>query len=234
MCKNLILPIVIILLTSLCSCNSKIKEPTLQKEFVVTVSINNYNNRMVYLHKFVSDKPQIIDSSKIANNQVEFKGTTLHPERYVITIESLFGSKLFAVANDSIQIEVSKKDLENALVTGSELNTELNNYQNNLKKIYHKIDVLFPELQRARLENNPEKLLDISAKINIIEKEGVEFNFQYTQENSKSFLAAMILNDLSKNDNIDIHRIRSTYENFSNEIKGSVDSKELQEFLNSL
>jgi hypothetical protein len=186
---------------------------------------------MVYLYKFISDKTQIIDSSKIANNHVAFKGYSPYPERYLITIENIFGSRLFVATNDSIQLEVSKKDLVNATISGSKLNTELNNYQRNLKEIYDKIDVLFPELQRARLENNPTKLKTIAKKISAIEKEGAEYNFLYVQKNKNSFISSMILNDLSKKDSADIHRILSTFEQLSDTIKESNDSKELLVFL---
>ena len=229
--KNLLLPFVIIFLTALFSCKNERDEKTLQNEFVVSVSIRNHNNRIVYLHKFISDRPQIIDSSKITHNYVTFKGYTPYPERYLITIENIFGSKLFVITNDSIQLEVSKEGLVNATISGSKLNTELKNYQRNLKEIYDKIDILFPELQRARLENNPMKLSNIAKKISTIEKEGIEYNFLYAQKNKNSFISSMILNDLSKKDSADVTRVRSIFSQFDDTVKESNDSKELLEFL---
>lgn len=230
--KNLLLLLVVNFLMFLNSCEKyESKKSTIQHGFVVSISINNHNNRMAYLHKFMSDRAQIIDSSKITKNTVQFKGFTPYPERYLITIESNQSSKLFITANDSIKIEVSKNDLNNALISGSKLNSELVTYQKNLNRIYKKVDALFPELQRARLENNPTKLLEISEKITSIEKEGEEYSFQYANNNPNSFISAMVLNDLSKKDSVDISRMISIFEQLSDETKKSSDSKELLEYL---
>jgi len=214
------------------SCKKEPKSISKKDGFIISLSIEGVNNKKVFLHKFSSISSEVIDSTTVKNDRVEFIGVVTYPERYLITIEHVFGGKLIIIENDSIFISASKENLVNAQIIGSELNNELDDFLNKIEKIYSKVDALFPAMQRARLANDASKLKDISNKIQQIELEGIAYSFNYASENSNSFIAAMILNDLSKRDSIDIKKLESGYNTLSAEVKKSVDSKELIAFLN--
>lgn len=201
--------------------------------YTITINAELTDDTKAYLHKFNTGDVQKIDSTTFINHTTTFTGQIVYPERYLITIDEVFGGLVLIVENDSISIVVKNKDLINAQITGSQLNKELQIYKANLDKIYSKVDALFPEMQRARLENNADKLKNISSKMQGIETESIEYSFEYASEKLDSYISAIILNDLSMRDSIDLSRITTLYKKIAVKVKESPDAKELNAFLNS-
>ncbi len=200
--------------------------------YVLTINIDNQTNKLAVIQNL--NNPTFKDSARINNNIAVFNGKIDYPERYILTIENMFGGKMFILENDSINISITNNDLINAQVTNSIINNELLQVQKSSEDIYNKIDLLFPDLQRARLENDAEKLSEISKKMSLIEKENIDFNFSYATNNPTSFISAMILYDLSKRDSIDVNRIKSTYDKLSDIVKKNSDALKVNQFLEQL
>lgn len=220
----------LLLITILISCSKEQQIAIKQNGYVLTITTDNIDGHISYLYK-ASSKPTKIDSTIVENNSAIFKGQVAYPSRYIVTIDSVFGAKLFILDNDSIKIVAKENNLVDATIIGSELNDELVGIQKKSETIYAQMELLFPDIQRARLENDVEKLERISNEIKLIEKENIDYNFKYATENPNSFLSAMILNDLSKRDSIEISEISKTYNLLSEEVKKSDDSKELELYL---
>jgi len=211
------------------SCEKETNKPIQSNSYVLTISIDNVNGNKTYLQKLSNLKS--IDSSIIRNGNATFRGKIKTPERYLLTIENVFGGKMLILENDSINIVVNNDDLIYATITGSKLNDELITTQKKSEKIYDKIDLLFPDLQRARLENDSKKLAEISSKMKAIEAENINFHFDYAKQHPNSFLSAMILSDLTKRDSIDIKKVSTIYNSFSKEVKKSVDAQFIDAFI---
>jgi len=216
----------------LISCVQPTKVLKKQSRFYIHLSIENAEGKKVVLLKTT---PTIIaiDSSMTEDNSVVFEGSFLTPERYLLKINGIDGTKLFIIDNDSIQITINKKDIVKSTITSSPINDELNHFQNKSKQITSKIEFLFPEIQRARLDNDAKKLAEISTKITNITQENIDYSFDYIQNNPSSFISAMILNDLSKKSTVDINRISKSYQLLSDKVKESADAKEVLLFLNT-
>ena len=230
MLKNTLFLTIGILLFSSCK---KDNDTNINNGYTITVNAELADNTKAYLQNFDNQKIKKIDSTTFSNNSFSFKGQVEFPERYLITIDDVFGGLVLIVENDSILVTVKNKDLINAHISGSTLNKELGIYKATLNKIYSKVDPLFPEIQRARLENNSEKLELLINKMKGVEVESIEYSFKYASEKLDSYIAAIILNDLSGKDSIDIKRITSLYKKMSKEVKKSPDAKELNTFLNT-
>lgn len=230
MFKNISL--IIILLFTLNSCTKENVKAIENDSYFLSISTENGNNSSVYLQKLAAESE--IDSVKIENGKAIFNGSLKTPQRYLITIEDFFGGKMIVLENDSITVTIKNKDLINSTITGSKLNNELIKVQKESEKIYNKIDVLFPDMQRARLENDAEKLQEISKKMSLVEQENVDYNFNYTKENPNSFISAMILNDLSRRDSIDTQKIKDSYNSLSNNVKKSIDAQKVASFIADL
>ena len=230
MFKNISL--IIILLFTLNSCTKENVKTIENDSYFLSISTENGNNSSVYLQKLAAESE--IDSVKIENGKAIFNGSLKTPQRYLITIEDFFGGKMIVLENDSITVTIKNKDLINSTITGSKLNNEMIKIQKESEKIYNKIDALFPDMQRARLENDAEKLQEISKKMSLVEQENVDYNFNYTKENPNSFISAMILNDLSRRDSIDTQKIKDSYNSLSNNVKKSIDAQKVASFIADL
>ena len=221
-----------VLFFTLISCTKEVKKGSKKDAYHLTISTDNGSNNKVYLQKLTTSTE--IDSAIIENGLATFNGKLETPERYLITIEDYFGGKMIVLENDSITIKIKNKDLINSNIVGSELNNELLKVQSTSEKIYSKIDVLFPDMQRARLDNDAKKLQEISKKMSLIEQENIDYNFNYAKENPDSFISAMILSDLSKRDSINTKKIIETYNSLTNRVKKSIDAQKVESFIAEL
>ena len=230
MCKNTFL---LFLCIFTCFSCKKDKNTNINEGYLITLNAKLPDNTKVYLQRFNNQLIQTIDSTTFLNESISFNGKVTSPERYLITINEVFGGLVLVVENDSILINMRNDDLINARISGSQLNNEMQSYKETLDKIYSKVDALFPEMQRARLSNNAEKLKQISLKMQAVETESIEYSFNYTSEKLDSYISAIILNDLSQRDSIDLKRITALYKKMPKDIQKSPDAKELSAFLES-
>lgn len=218
----------------LTSCTKTTTSSELDKGFVVALNFEDTQSTWVFLNKIVNDSVVVVDSSFIDNKKSEFRGAIDYPKRYFITLNNETGKKMIILDNDTIQLSIEKNNLGNAIISGSHLNNELQTHQKRVQQAFKKVNTLFPEMQRARLANDAEKLLEIRTKIEKIEQDALELNFDYVQNYPTSFLSPMILNDLSKRDSIDITRIKRLYKALSSEVQESFDAKELEQHLQTI
>ena len=91
---------------------------------------------------------------------------------------------------------------------------------------------MFPQFQKARLENNVEKLNEIELSMKKVEAEFTDFSFNYIIQNKESYLAVMILRDQLKSSIVDTLRIKETYQILSEDVKNSPDAEIISSFLN--
>ena len=220
----------VFLISFFLSCEKQVEIPLSKIQYSIKINIEDFNGNTISLYKLTPNFT-VIDSVLVTKNTAFFDGKINYPERYFLTLDAIDGGKLFIVENDSIEINVDINDLKKSTIKGSKINDELFQFQNESKQISAKIELLFPDLQRARLNNDAEMLEKISTQIAEIEQENINFNFDYISRHPASFISAMILNDLSKREEIDIDKISKAFHSLSNTVKQSVDAEEVERFL---
>jgi hypothetical protein len=193
--------------------------------FVLTGTLESYLSDKVYLNKIIENQIYPIDSTPIENNQFIFKGAVKYPERFALTFENYSAAVLLIVENTDFQISFIANQINEPVITGSALNNELHEYELTSKRIFKKIEFLFPQFQKARLENDASKLLEIGNEMKNIEAEFVDYSYNFIKTNRNSFVSAMILHDQLKTPNADTLRIEQTYYLLSEAVKKSPDAQ---------
>ncbi|WP_157961091.1 DUF4369 domain-containing protein [Lutibacter citreus] len=209
------------------------KESTQQKKAIAAIknsffidgSIVNFNPRKIYLNKIIENSSYIIDSCKIENNKFSFKGSVEHPERFALSFEEYSSKAILIIENATITININGHSIDSPIIKGSELNDKMLSYQLKSKNIFKKIEYLFPQFQKYRLENNAEKLSEINIAMKKIEQEFIDFSYNFIQENSDSYISAIILRDQLKTKPIDTFKIINSFKNISDKVKLSPDSE---------
>ena len=224
-----------ILLISICSilfisCNKpksriQISESKIRTSYSIDGSLKNFHPNTVYLNKIIENSLYSIDSASIINDKFQFNGSVDYPERYALNFNNYSSAIAFIIENDSIKIVIDFDNMNEPIITGSRLNNEFNNYTLSSKKIFKKIEYLFPKFQKARLENDVETLKILNDEMTIIENEYFNFTYDYLSKNPTSFVSAMILRDQLKLTKIDTSRIINGYHKLSDEVKMSPDAE---------
>ena len=219
------------------SCNSPVnqlkKESDLKnKAFVLKGSLKTFISDKVYLSKIISNDIQPVDSAKIENNNFVFQGIVDYPERFMLSFENSSAAIILIIENTNFEVFIDPEHLDEPVIKGSGLNSKLDEYKLISKSIFKKIDYLFPRFQKARLENDVEKLAEIGNELKKIETEFTDFSFNFVKTNSDSYVAAMVLSDQIKSSTVDTLRISNAYKLLSKEVKKSPDAQLVAEAFN--
>ena len=213
------------------SCNST-ENKSIQKNkttetatFILNGTLKGYLSDKVYLNKIVDHTFYPVDSATIKNNKFTFKGAVEYPERFALTFENYSAITIFILENTNFQIEIDPVLIQEPIIMGSPLNLQLNEYKTHSKNIFKKIDYLFPQFQKARLENNASKLAEIGKKMKLIEAEFRDFSYEFIKNNSNSYVSGMILRDQLKTSTIDTLKIVKTYKALSTKVKNAPDAQ---------
>ncbi len=138
----------------------------------------------------------IKDSTRIQQNKFNFSGTISYPHKALLQLKNHESSFTFILDKDSCQIELNTLQMQSSSISNSAINDELKVIRKQSEEIYRKIDYLFPQLQKARMENDYMKLEEINIKINNIIIENQEFLYHYIHQNFDQYLSGLLLNDL--------------------------------------
>lgn len=224
--------IISFLITSIFSCNTR-EKIEIGNGFIISSSIkkNNLNAKKAFLKKQEFGNLIIIDSTTITNGEFQFKGKINSPSIYGIYIEGIEGVIGLFMENTQINIEVNIDNLEQSKITGSKTNDDYVEFIRNSNKIVSKMNVYFPEFQKARAENNIEKLEEINSKMKEINNENTNYIVKYAKNNSNSYISAVALNSILSIPTISKDTIRNIYNNFSDYVKKGDISREIEFFL---
>lgn len=200
--------------------------------FKINGTLEDFYPDKVYLNKIIKDSFYKIDSSEVIGNNFNFKGIVEFPERFALTFENYSAITIVIIENTQFDIFINSENINDPTIKGSPLNNKLYEYKQDAKNIFKKIDYLFPKFQKARLENDAEKLAEVAEEMKKIEKEFVDFSYNYILQNKESYIASMILRDQLKSTIIDTLKIKNLYNILSSEVKNSPDAEIIASFLN--
>lgn len=219
------------------SCNTtpkkkvKIKNNVSSTGFILNGVFTDYLSDKVYLNKIIEQTIYPIDSAIIDNNQFTFNGIVEYPERFALTFVNYSKSIVLILENTEFNIEIDPLSLEDPIISESSLNSVLVKYKIGSKRILKKIEYLYPQFQKARLENDIIKLEEIGKKMQLIENEFRDYTYKFILSNKNSFVSAMILRDQLKASNIDTIRIQEAYDLLSENVKECPDALIIYETL---
>jgi len=221
----------IILFLGLISCKEKsIKKDTVvisqtANSYEINGTLKNLVTNKVFLNQIFENSLYPIDSSEVSDNKFYFKGFVEYPERFAFTFQNYSSATIFIIENTTFEVNIDGENSLEPIINGSLLNDLMKSYQNESKSIFQKISYLFPQFQKARLENDVNKLEEIRSLMSEIEKEHTDFTFSFIKKNKNSFIAPMILRDQLKHETIDSLKIETTFNLIPSVIKKSPDAQ---------
>ena len=217
---------------SLCSCKDKLFV-TAKDNYQLNITIENIDNAIAYLKTQENGFLITIDSTIVKNNQFSFSGSIKKPVIYGIYIKGIKGNIGLFMENEIITIKAYKDSLSSSKIIGSKTNNDYLNFVNQSNQIISKMNVLFPVFQKARAENDVEKLKNIHKKMESINNENTLFILNYAKKHPDSYISAMALHSLINLPTINKDTLSNIYNHFSNYVKQGDFSIEIAAFLDT-
>ena len=229
--KNSIL--LLILVISFISCRNSEKQSYTNGYLLTGIIENSLNGKKVVLKTQENKKIKILDSTYINDGKFEFKGKIDKPEVFGIFIDSIDDTIALFMENSNIRIEANINDLSSSKITGSQTNVNYLEFVRESNKIISEMNILFPEFQKARAENDVIKLEVINKKMQVINDKNTAFILRYARRYPESYISAVAIQSVLRIPSIHKDTIANIYHKFSDYVKKGEYSKEIEIYLNT-
>ena len=225
--------ILIIFLFLLNSCR-KNKGRNYSNDYLLSGSIESkMNGKWVYLKTQENKVIKVLDSTIIKNGKFQFQGKIDRPIVYGLYIEDSKDAIGVFMENDTIYIEAKKDSLAKSKITGSKTHDDYLEFIKQSNYIVSKMNHLFPIFQKARAENNAEKLEELNAQMKAINEENTVFALKYAKEHPDSYISALALQSVLNIPTINKDSIAYLYDQFSDYVKKGDFAIEIAQYLDS-
>lgn len=191
----------------------------------------DFDSKIAYLNKIRNDSLFKIDSSYINKHNFIFKGNIISPERFALTFKGFSAVVIVILEPKNFSISIKNHFFNDPKIIGSPLNSLLLSYKSTSKSIFKKINYLYPQFQKARLENDAQKLQEIKLKMETIENEFTNYSYHFIENNKNSYIAAMLLSDHLKSSKTDTLKIKEIFNTLPLKVKNSIDGKKVAKWL---
>lgn len=217
----------------LISCAKK-EDSTIENGYNLTVKIKGVeDNKTVFLKKQANGVSIKLDSAITKNETVKFNGKIELPEIYGIFIENNSQGIFPIIESGNIQINTHIDSIYEAKATGTPLNKQLNEYKDKAREISERMNQSFYEFQKARAENNLDRINEINKKLKLINKDLSNYKLDFIKNNPNSFVSSMVLFSIAQNKETNLNTIENLYNSLSNEVKKSEFSNNIKSILDN-
>lgn len=162
-----------------------------------------------------------MDTAILQNGNFTFSGRLDRPVVANVRIENTKNSLSFFMEKDSVFLNINSEDLSKSTVEGSELHSAYLDFIAQNNKILGKMKLYYPLLQKARSENDPEKLRTVHQKIAAVQKEKNNFVLNYAKNHPNSYIGAFALYTLLGEKSIPMDTISDVLSSFSVPVRKS-------------
>ena len=202
--------------------------------YILTGSLErSLNGKQVFLKTQENKKIKVLDSTTINDGKFNFKGKIDKPEVYGIFMDSIKGTIGLFMENKNITIEANKDNLSLSIISGSKINNDYLDFIKRSNQIISEMNILFPEFQKARAENDVIRLEEINKKMQIINDKNTAYILRYARLNTESYISAVAIHSVLRIPSINKDTIANIYSKFSDYVKKGDYSKEIEIYLNT-
>lgn len=184
--------IVLILLTGLLAyaCNTGKQKP---QRFDVIVSITNFNDGLVRLQRRFDDKWVTLDSSRVEQGVVKFKGELVAPEMFYINLDGIRGRVPFFAEPAEISVSLDASDIRDAKITGSVTHERYLAFTEELENFSEELYQHYQAFSAAEESGDTAAVSAANKKYTETEAAQKKFMVDYLRKNNAAIVSHFIL-----------------------------------------
>lgn len=231
---------VIVLSLALFSC-SKVKKG----EFLITGTAKGVENGKMVILQTQDESGMMtlpVDTVKVKDGKFEFKGKIKEPKIYSIIFPEMQNGFSLIVENDEMKVEVYKDSIQSSKISGTYNNDEFYKFNQEMKKIGKTVEKKMTDFQNKNMAAFQEATAkQDTATVNKIMKEANKIQsaysdnmVKYATEHPKSFISALIVENMFRMPNRDTKKIKEIYDNLDDDLKNLKSGKNIKKQLDAL
>lgn len=168
-----------------------------EPKFRIAGTIDGIDNATIILQKRIPGGYEVMDSAALVNGAFEMTGFIDYPQMVNLAIKDKRGGLNFYLENSDITIHGQADSLYLASVTGSKTQSEFDAYKATLDASNNEMSEIYDRYREARMAGNEELAASIENELMALEANQTEIKKEYITSNPASFVAPVVLNELS-------------------------------------
>ena len=183
----------VILLLVLAVAASCAREP----KFRIAGTIDGADSALMILQKRIPGGYEVIDSVALANGAFEMTGVIDYPQMVNLAIKGKRGGLNFYLENSEITIHGHADSLYQASVSGSKTQAEFDTYKAAFDESNNEMSKVYDRYREARMAGNEALASEIEKELEALDAKQTEIKKEFIMNNPASFVAPVVLNELS-------------------------------------
>ena len=208
----------------LTACKTEVKEK--KEGYTITGEAPGiYNGVRAYLESVDGRGRKIaLDTAIIMNEKFSFEGKVEYPKMLNLSINSVQGSVPIILENEDLSIAINKDNLSGSEIKGSKANQALIAYNKKTIELSNKQRELNRALRQVSQRDNviatdsdasAKALKDVNTKLE-------NYPFQFIDEHKDNVFSLVLLENLLKNNQVDINTIETAFSSLDDDLKNSM------------
>lgn len=187
--KTFYLPLVILLIAFITSCNNE-KSNT----YTVNIQINEHPDTWIIAQIRQDGAWVKLDSAELKNGQVTFTGSVEMPEFYYFTIKNSRNYIPVFVESGEIAVTTTAANMRELTVEGSASHAIYQNLQNELKEFDLKGSELGQQYREAQSQGDEERKEEIAQEYEWLEEDKAMVILNFAKTNNTSVVSPFVIN----------------------------------------
>lgn len=160
-------------------------------QYKVSGTVEGVSEGKAVLQKIEAQGPAAIDTAEIVNGTFSFTGTVEYPELHLIYIDGNQMPVAFFLENGNININVDMENIQDAEVTGSEINKKFQEFNDGVPS-NDRAQSLQQEFMAARQGGDQEKMQELAAEYQAIMQEQQQYYRDFVMTNTDNVVGAFL------------------------------------------
>ncbi len=188
-----------------------------------------YNGIRAYLETTTNRGRKVaMDTAIVMNEKFVFEGRIGFPQMVSLRINSVNGSLPMILENDIITIDVDNTNIKNSAISGTDANFALNQFNSQMDSLRSIRTVVTRKLRSASREGSNVDTQDLQRQVSEVDAAMKELPFEFIENNKDNMFSVILLDDVSKDKNVDFQRLDKTFNSLNEELKSSITGEKLK------
>jgi len=178
-----------------------------------------------------------LDSAIVENGKFTLKGNALEPAIHFIQVADVKGKVAFILEEGKINCVLYKDSIGKSKIGGTKNNEDLQSFNFVAMKVQKKMQD-FQTVNRQKMSDAQSKqdtvvINQLTADFGKLQKEMVALSANFLENNPKSFISVLLVDNMFNNPEVDIEKIKKTYNNLDASLKNTKPGKTIQTKIDS-
>ena len=178
-----------------------------------------------------NNQPQPLDTLSISSGVFSYEGTMEIPEMHYLFFEDVRDVLPVVLEPGSISVEVFKDSIRSSRVKGTVSNDDFSTYRKESMTYIEELMGIQNEMRNAMIAKDSLLLTDLQEQFEDMRGDLQAYEVSFVSENSKSYISALILQQLLANQAITEEEGKVLFENFSSSVKDTKSGKNISDLL---